>query len=186
MINTKEEALKLINEGRMDISEQSDKLLDDTDLMLRACSINIRNLQKASKSLKGNEDFILSLIFNDESAFGYADNSLQNDIEFAKKAIACNPDVYFYLPFKMVSDREIALLAASRKIPLKYIDANFYTDKEIVIASLNSLTSEQSYLLLSIKMQEDKDVFEAYINSIPKNKSVKIPKEIAEKLLQIL
>ena len=154
--------------------------------MLRACSVNIRNLQKAGESLKSNEDFILSLIFNDESAFGYADNSLQNDIEFAKKAIACNPDVYFYLPFKMVSDREIALLAASRKIPLKYIDAEFYTDKEIVIASLNSLNSEQSYLLLSVKMQEDKDVFEAYINSIPQNKSVKIPKEIAEKLLQIL
>ena len=129
---------------------------------------NKATLEKLSKEIKTNKDFILELVAQNGLFLKYASEELQSDKEIVVEAITNNGEALRYANEEFLESREFVLLAAKtfgwvfdikgswEGFNRRCVLSEFRADKEIVMTALaNDGTALE---LLSDAMKADKEV----------------------------
>ena len=167
------EALEECEDFRI-LKKVNPKFLNDEFFMQAAINITPECIYYASKELKSNKDFMISVFIENPEILMFADKSLKDDKEFVMDALDIYPcAVLEYCNRKFWADKDVMLKAVSIDgLTYKYASNKLKADREIVDAALmqnftvfslineyvknkTNLYSDETFVLAAIRNKAD-------------------------------
>jgi len=156
-VTNKNEAIKLIKEGCY-ISEFSDELCNNKELMLLALQNNPHNIPLVSENLRNDENIVTEAVGFDKYYLKYASERLRNDKSFIKKMFfTCEDsmDIYYLFVYckEVFSNKEFILELFDEGEDfdflntLDYLDDSLLYDEDIINKAVTNKHFDFNYYI---------------------------------------
>jgi len=144
----------------------SPKLQADKEVVRAALKTSAEAFQFADTTLKSDRGFVLEAVQIKGRALWYAYNDLQDDPEVVMAAVASAgfDAVKMHMHIGLFGNRDfVRLLVHKEGCALRFVDACFQADKEVVLVAVRS--TARAIKFASAKLQSDKDVVLAAVQN---------------------
>jgi len=139
------------------LSDASERLKNDKEVVLAAVTSSGWALKYASENLKDDKEVVLAAVTNSGWALQYASKNLKDDKEVVLTAVTGTGYALQYASERLKNDKEVVLIAVKRCGDiLPEVSENLKDDKEVVLAAVR----EYGYLLrcASENLKDDVEV----------------------------
>lgn len=159
------DAQRLMLPGTETPLDESSRLLDNglVDGSVIMC-VQLASIKGASADLKGNKEFVLSVVRDRGDQFEFSSDAMRADREIALAAVANYPDALEFATDSVKGDREVVLAAVmQRGYLLDQASEELRNDRQIVLSAVS--TQGEALALASAELQSDPEIVLAAVTN---------------------
>lgn len=197
-ITDKEYFIKLLSEGKGDLSKCADHIKDDKDIAYYSVLQNSNNYLQVSDRLKSDIELSLTALKKDVDLYLFMPECIKSNRDVVKIAVSIDPKILQYSPEIIKSDFDIIKDAVKRNgYCLNYATKNLRNNKELILLGLETyystinissyyyrkkFTNDEQFLLDAINSLKKGGVYDE-IRFVKKFASDRIKKSIGDNQL---
>ena len=150
-----------------DLLFASDALRNDPDVVLCAIRGDESAIRLASAEMRANKELVLSAIGEGHwKAFGFASQTLQDDPDVARAAIATNPQALRWASERLRARKDIVMPAVKKDCDaLQWVEESLRYNKEIIIAAVKRDYQALRFVSNHRELYDDKDIVLAAVRN---------------------
>jgi len=137
-LNDSEIAKNILKIKPASITQISDELKDNNEVVIEAIKKNGLLLKYVSNRLKDDDGFVSLAIEQNANALMHASERLQNDYDILKLTVKCDYRRFQYMPEIIKTSKKIIIYVIGKSADMiKYVDPTILNDKSFILELLS-------------------------------------------------